>query len=58
MNTTPSSSLPSAQLRTGRRDPYREISRLGTVADAFCYPLIPGVMGPRVRGDDMLRDNA
>jgi len=50
MNTTPSSSLPGAQLRTGRRDPYREVSRLGVVAVAFCYPLTPGLWVPAFAG--------
>ena len=26
---------------------------LGMVGEAFCYPLTPGVMGPRLRGDDV-----
>jgi hypothetical protein len=35
------------------RDPYRVISRLGAVADAFCYPRTSGGMGPGLRRDDV-----
>ncbi len=35
------------------RDPYRVISRLGAVADAFYYPRTPGVMSPGLRRDDV-----
>jgi hypothetical protein len=35
------------------RDPYRVISRLGAVADAFYFPRTPVVMGPGLRRDDV-----
>jgi hypothetical protein len=36
MRNVSMSSPPSAQLRTGRGDPYAAASRFGTVADGFC----------------------